>query len=350
MTEIIDPSAVFIRSSQLVTWLIKENVIARNWIDALDSLDEAKLESSRNGMESIQDETARGFLTSNQSQMMYPECKQLVQMMSIGIDGQSKTLFTRKFKSPILLSWVSILKSYEDDRLFIAEKLRAFKQASREAGSLRKQISEFGLRLAELDAKRHACAIETHTIEEQLKFMRMKFGLRDDVDAAAAIEAFLKEEYQSRAAETKKLMQAPRITQQWEEYCVLFPDFEKPSSTLELAQYRLIMEELTAFLQAAGHDLANEFAKVRDSLADTLSYDVADATSKAVAEYNRLFSTLHEDKAGHRLSEIESRFRAEIARSSERLAELTEVRQALIEDMKRDIESVTGKRVEILDD
>jgi hypothetical protein len=111
------------------------------------------------------------------------------------------------------------------------------------------------------------------------------------------------------------------------------------------------MEELTAFFQASGNDLvANEFSKVRDSIADALCNDFADSTSKAIAEYNRLCSTLREDKVGRRICEIETRIRAEISRSNERLAELTETRKILLVEMKRDIESVTGKQVEILND
>lgn len=349
MTDIGGQSAV-VRASQLVTWLVREKVIARNWIDHLDLLDASKFESTSTGIESIMDEKAREFLITNQSQMMYTECQQLVEMMSSGVDGQNKTLFTRKYKSVDLLSWLSILKTYEDQRLFIAEKLRSFKLASREIVSVRKQISDFGLRLAELDPKRHACEIESRTVEEKLIFMRTKFHITDTVDPASAIEAFFKDDYQRRSREATKLMQSPVILEQWEDYCSHFPYFEKPCTSLNLFQYRLIMEELTAFLQASGNDLASEFSKVRDSIADALCYDFADSARKAIAEYNRLCSTLREDKVGRRILDIETRIRAEISRSNERLAELTETRKILLIEIKRDIETVTGKQVDILDD
>ena len=297
----------------------------------------------------IQDSRAREYITINGGQMDYSRCKELVRMLCEGKDGEQKTLFTRKYKNSIVNRWISILEAYETKSLYIAEKVRAIKLHSTEISALRKQISDFGLKLADVHTKAEKNAQDISQLRVELQTLTSELGIGGYGGEQNEIRSAMDKKRDNLVKTARARSETPEYLAVWNEYKTRFPDIESPNDKLDIERLHLIAEELLAFYSISDTSREPLIESTRDAIVHALAFNAELEASKKFEQVTALKNACEHNKEAKRLTEIEQRFRAEITRCEERISEVTSLRDLLVQSLNGDLSTKSFGTIQLVD-
>jgi predicted RNase H-like nuclease (RuvC/YqgF family) len=336
-----------VNASQLSSLLVKRGILGTHWSDELDKLEEDREKLILEG--GIEDSRTRDYITINTGQVDFSRCRDIVKMLCDGKDGEQKTFFTRKYKSNILNRWISILETYETKSLYIAEKVRAIKQQSTEITALRKQISDLGLKLADVHDKVERNAQDISQLRDQLGTLKSELGILGDGNGETEIRSAIEEKWNDLVKTAKVKSESPDFLAVWKEYMTRFPGIESLNHVSDLDRLHLIAEELLAFYKISDSAKVSLIESTRDAIVHALAFNAEAEAAKKIAQVAALKNACEHNKESKRLTDIEQRFRAEIARCEERIYEITMLREILVASLNEDLTSKSMESIQLVD-